>query len=95
MRHLGWAALVLAGCAAEAPAPVEADRNLQEASCAAAVAAHVGKGPGAVAALWSGETPTGNGIVTVSDDGGAGSERVHSCEVDAGGHVLAIRHVGE
>ena len=64
------------------------------AACAAAVAAHVGKGVDAVSASWTGTTEAGTGIVTVSDAQGAGAERVHTCEVDGAGRVLAIRHPG-
>ena len=84
--------LVLAGCAT-APAP-EADHGAAVAACAAAVAAHVGKPVEAVAAAWSGPSAEGGGVVTVTDAGGAGGERLHTCAVDAGGRVLAIRHPG-
>ena len=83
--------LVLAGCAA-APAPE--NHAAEVAACAAAVAAHVGKAVDAVSASWTGTTAAGTGIVTVSDAQGAGAERVHTCEVDGAGRVLAIRHPG-
>ncbi len=91
----GWicaaVAMGLAACAAE-EAP--ADRSAEVAACAAAVAAHVGKPVAAVSAAWTGATAAGGGIVTVADLEGAGGERVHTCEVDAAGNVLAIRHPG-
>jgi hypothetical protein len=90
MRMTGML-LVLAGCAA-APAPES--HAPEVAACAAAVAAHVGKAVDAVSASWTGTTPEGLGLVTVSDAGGAGGERVHTCEVDGTGRVLAIRHPG-
>ena len=93
MRDAGAAmlAVMLAGCAAEAPAP---DHAAEVAACAAAVAAHVGKGTDAVAASWTGVTEAGMGMVTVSDAQGTGVERVHTCEVDGAGRVLAIEHPG-
>jgi hypothetical protein len=87
--RLAGVALVVAACAA-APESHEAE----VAACAAAVAAHVGKGVEAVSASWSGMTEAGTGMVTVSDAAGAGGERVHTCEVDGGGRVLAVRHPG-
>ena len=85
--------LMLAGCAA-APAPPPDSHDVAVAACAAAVAAHVGKGVEAVSAGWTGPTQAGTGMVTVSDAEGAGTERVHTCEVDGAGRVLAIRHPG-
>jgi len=85
--------LILAGCAA-APAPAPENHDAAVAACAAAVAAHVGKGVEAVSASWTGPTAAGTGMVTVSDAAGAGTERVHTCEVDGAGRVLAIRHPG-
>ena len=81
----------IAGCAAEVvPEP---DVARLEQACAAVVAEHVGKPVEAVAA---GRADRGSGIsvVAVTDAGGAGGERVHTCEVDAAGRVLAIRHPG-
>ena len=49
---------------------------------------------GAVQASWTGATEAGTGMVTVSDAQGSGGERVHTCEVDGAGRVLAIRHPG-
>jgi hypothetical protein len=83
--------LVLAGCAAP-PAPE--GHAAEVAACAAAVAAHVGKGIEAVEASWTGTTKAGTGMVTVSDAQASGDERVHTCEVDGAGRVLAIRHPG-
>ena len=54
----------------------------------------MGKAVEAVSASWTGTTEAGTGIVTVSDAQGAGAERVHTCEVDGAGRVLAIRHPG-
>ena len=85
--------LALAGCAA-APTPAPESHDAEVAACAAAVAAHVGKGTDAVAASWTGTTEAGTGIVTVSDAQAAGGERVHTCEVDPAGRVLALRHPG-
>ncbi len=84
-------ALGLAGCAAQ-PAAVEHGAAVD--ACAAAVAAHVGKPVEAVAPSWTGTTAEGRDVVTVTDDQGAGGERRHTCEVDAAGQVLAIRHPG-
>ncbi|HET9069071.1 MAG TPA: hypothetical protein VFN28_10540 [Amaricoccus sp.] len=93
MRKAGL--LLLAGCAA---APVSAPRPESHeagvAACAAAVAAHVGKDVGAVQASWAGATEGGVGVVSVTDAGSAGGERLHTCEVDGAGRVLAIRHPG-
>ncbi len=92
MRYgkLGVVAVAQAGCAAGEPAGP--DRAAQTASCAQAVAAHVGKPVEAVAATWSGMSSEGVAAVTVSDEQGAVTERVHACEVDAAGRVLAILH---
>ena len=95
MRYakLAVIAVTLAGCAAGAPAGP--DRAAQTASCAQAVAAHVGKPAAAVTATWTGVTSeSGVATVTVSDEQGEGAERVHTCEVNAAGQVLAIRHPG-
>jgi hypothetical protein len=94
MTRFAWtaSAVLLAACTAEAPAP--ADHGRDERACAAAVAAHVGKPVEAVSATWSGATAAGGGVVTVADAEGAGGERVHTCEVDAAGNLIAIRHPG-
>jgi hypothetical protein len=92
-RALPAGLLMLAGCA-PGPAPGPVSHEAEVAACAAVVAAHVGKGVEAVSAGWTGTTEAGTGIVTVSDAAGAGSERVHTCEVDGAGRVLAIRHPG-
>jgi hypothetical protein len=86
-------ALALAGCA-PAGTPEAANHGAEVEACAAAVAAHVGKGRDAVTARWAGTTAGGLGVVTVSDAQGAAGERVHDCEVDGAGRVLAIRHQG-
>lgn len=94
MRVSGLAAIaLLAGCAA-GETPTAADHGAEVAACAATVAAHVGKGTDAVAATWTGTTATGTGMVTVTDAQGAGSERLHTCEVDGAGRILAILHPG-
>ena len=90
--ELAMVAGILAACAPQG-AP-EADHGTEIAACAAVVAGHLGKDVGAVTAGWSGATAGGGGIVTVSDAAGAGGERVHTCEVDGAGRVLAIRHPG-
>jgi hypothetical protein len=92
MRLRGLIALALAGCAAQPEAG--ADRSRLVAACAMAVAAHVGKTMDAVTAEWTGTTPAGIGLVTVSDAAGAGGERVHTCEVDGAGQVLRLDHPG-
>ncbi len=91
-------AVGLAACAVgtgETSGAADAARAAQVNACTAAVAAHVGKPTDAVVAEWTGATTTaGTAVVTVRDDQGGGRERVHTCEVDAGGRVLAIRHPG-
>ena len=84
--------LLAAGCAEVAPVPPLPDRSAALAACAAAVAAHVGKDDAAVAANWAGTTAAGAGRVTVTDFGSGGTERVHDCELDESGRVVAIRH---
>jgi hypothetical protein len=84
--------IALAGCAAAPPAGPSPEAAV--AACAAAVAAHVGKPVDAVVATWSGPSAAGGGLVTVTDAQSAGAERLHSCEVDAGGAVVAILHPG-
>jgi hypothetical protein len=93
MRLRGLVMLALAGCAPQ-PETAEADRSGLVSACAAAVAAHVGKGTDAVTAEWTGTTPEGMGLVTVTDAQGAGGERVHTCQVDGTGRVLRIDHPG-
>jgi hypothetical protein len=93
MRAFGIVMLGLMGCAAET-GTAEADRTALVAACAAAVAAHVGKGADAVTATWTGTTPEGIGLVAVGDAQESGAERVHVCEVDGAGRVLAIEHPG-
>lgn len=94
MRRASVALLIaLAGCApTERPAALEPAAAV--GACAAAVAAHVGKGTDAVTATWSGATADGGGMVTVTDAQAGGAERLHTCEVDAGGRVMAILHPG-
>lgn len=100
MRRLGPA--VLLGClsasaCATTPAPgpaqplPEATKQLMEAACGAAVAAHIGAPPSQVLPVWSGATPDDRGLVTVGDKVG-GSQRIHFCEVSERGQVYAIRH---
>ena len=43
---------------------------------------------------WSGVTADGVAVLTVRDTVGGG-DRVHTCEVDSGARVLAIRHPAE
>ena len=94
MRIVGMgAAVLLAACGAEETPPA-AGHEAAVAACAAAVATHVGKGTDAVTANWAGTTAAGAGIVAVTDAGGSGGERLHQCEVDGAGRVLAIRHPG-
>lgn len=83
------ACLALASCAAppDAPAP---GRAAQEAACRAAVAAHVGLPPEAVATAWLAAAP-GGGAAFEAVDGG----RRHTCETDAAGRVLRIDHPAE
>jgi hypothetical protein len=81
----------IAGCAAAAPEP---DAVRLEQACAAVVAGHVGKPVEAVAATLGPNGEAGVSVVVVTDASGAGGERVHTCEVDAAGRVLAIRHPG-
>ena len=93
--------LLVAACAAQpttAPAPAggqaglpEPTKQLMEAACGAAVARHIRAPESAVLPVWSGATPDGRGLVTVGDRVG-GQQRIHFCEVSAGGQVYAIRH---
>ena len=55
---------------------------------------HVGKPAEAVSARFDAVGADGVSVVVVTDAGGAGGERMHTCEVDAAGRVLAIRHPG-
>lgn len=89
---LALAALLLVGCT-ETGAPPAADHGAAVAACAAAVAGHVGKGADEVVASWAGDT-AGGGIVTVTDAAAGGTDRLHECEVDADGRVVALRHPG-
>lgn len=84
MRRYGLLALALAGCATPPP-PASSDRSGQEAACAAAVAAHVGRPVAEVSAAWTELTAEGTAVVTVTDDA-----RVHTCEV---GDDLAVRRI--
>ena len=91
MRVFGLVVLGLAGCAAQ-PDAAGPDRSVLVAACQVAVAAHVGKARDAVTAEWSGTTPAGMGLVTVSDAQGAGAERVHTCEVTADLRIVEVLH---
>jgi hypothetical protein len=94
MRRASAAALIaLAGCSV-AEQPAGPDPAAAVGACTAAVAAHVGKSADAVVAAWSGATASGGGMVTATDAQAGGAERLHSCEVDAGGRVVAILHPG-
>jgi hypothetical protein len=87
---LGGAAV--AGCAVQTvPGP---DVAGIERACAGVVADHVGKPAEAVSARFDAVGADGVSVVVVTDAGGAGGERIHTCEVDAAGRVLAIRHPG-
>lgn len=90
------AVMIALGAGACAPEPVTApvDEAAATVACASAVAEHVGKPVGAVAATWSGVSSAGVATVTVSDAAGAGGERVHLCEIDREGRVRAILHPG-
>ncbi|MFO1142985.1 MAG: hypothetical protein U1E59_11410 [Amaricoccus sp.] len=98
MRGIGiLAALALAGCAPSGQTAGEKQgevRAAQESACAAAVAKHVGKPVEAVSSTWDRETAGGGAIVTVTDTTPGGSDRVHTCEVDAAANVRAILHPG-
>jgi len=100
MRSIGivLALAALAGCAQSGGETAGEAQGIQRAAqqqaCAAAVASHIGKPVEAVSSVWDHETPDGGAVVTVTDTTPGGSDRVHSCEVDAGGRVLAIRHPG-
>ena len=88
-------ATLLAGCAAQpAPDAAEAARAGEARACAAAVAEHVGKTEDAVTATWDHATARGTTVFVVTDAEASGSDRVHTCEVDAAGRVLAILHPG-
>ena len=92
---LGLVAVMLAGCGAQpAPDPAEAARAVQAQACAAAVAEHVGRDVGAVTASLDHVTPAGTTVFVVTDAQANGGERLHTCEVDAAGRVLAILHPG-
>jgi hypothetical protein len=87
---LGGAAI--AGCAVQTvPGP---DVAGIERACSGVVADHVGKPAAAVSARFDAVGADGVSVVVVTDAGGAGGERIHTCEVDAAGRVLAIRHPG-
>ena len=97
MRDPGAIILVFlaAGCAAQpTPDAGEAARAVQARACAAAVADHVGKAEEAVTATWNHVTPAGTTVFTVTDAGESGGDRLHTCEVDDAGRVLAILHPG-
>jgi hypothetical protein len=82
---------LLAACAAPENDPGAAVSlgNDQERACALAVAAHVGKAPGAVTAVMAEPSADGTALVNVTDGG-----RLHSCAVDADLRVIEIRHPG-
>lgn len=88
MRRIAFVACAsaLASCAAP-QVPPGPDRGAQEAACTAAVAAHVGLPPEAVATRWRETGASGVAIFEIRDGG-----RMHTCEADAGGRVLRILH---
>ena len=91
----GPAGVALAGCAAEGTTEAAGpDRSALVQACAAAVAAHVGKGVDAVTAEWTGLTPEGIGVVTVSDAQAPAASGCTPARWTAAGRVLAIRHPG-
>jgi hypothetical protein len=77
--------LLLSACAETAP-PVPDLQSRQEAACAAAIAAHVGRPESQISARWLSEQDGKAQIETL--DGG----RRHICEVDASGRVLGYSH---
>ena len=87
---LGVAAI--AGCAAEAvPEPDAAGWSRPAPPSSPSMSASRSE---AVAARFEQTGASGVSVVVVTDASGAGGERVHTCEVDAAGRVLAIRHPG-
>lgn len=75
----------LAACMT-AGAPADDPRPRQEAACAAAIAAHVGRPVAEVTARWLSEA---NGVASVE---ARDSGRRHLCSVDAAGRVLGYSH---
>jgi hypothetical protein len=82
---------LLAACAAPQndPGAAASVGQGQERACAVAVAAHVGKEPGAVTAAMAEPGADGTALVNVTDGG-----RLHTCAVDADLRVIEIRHPG-
>lgn len=77
----------LAACMQAEPAPGD-PRARQEAACAAAIAAHVGRPAGEVTSRWMSEA---GGVASVEARDG---DRLHLCSVDASGRVLGYSHPG-
>jgi hypothetical protein len=97
MRYFGVIVLAagLAGCGGGDEVVTElpesgGDRAVQEAACAAAVAAHTGLGLEAMAPEWTGVTDTGTDVVFVRH-----GSTLHTCEVDAAAQVLELQHPDE
>lgn len=83
---------LLAACGADdvMPPPDTAGHAAQERACAEAVAGHTGLPLEAVAPEWTGVTDTGTDVVFVHHGG-----TLHTCEIDAAGRVLELRHPQE
>ena len=100
MRRIGivLALAALAGCAQSSSETAGEKQGIQRAAqqqaCAAAVANHIGKPVDAVSSVRDRETADGGAVVTVTDTTPGGSDRVHTCEVDAAAQVHAILHPG-
>ena len=79
------ALLPLSACM-ETAAPQADPRPMQEAACAATIAAHIGRPVAQVQPRWLSET-SGIALVETMD-----SHRRHLCRVDATGRVLDYSH---
>lgn len=78
----------LAGCVDVADGDGGDPRALQEAACAAVIAAHVGRPESEVTARWIVAT---DGLAQVEARDG---DRVHVCQVTASGQVVGYTHPG-
>ena len=83
---------LLAACGADdvMPPPDTAGHAMQERVCAEVVAEHAGLPVAVMAPEWTGVTDTGTDIVFVHHGG-----TLHTCEIDAAGRVLELRHPQE